>query len=236
MVRALRFCGLPVNSASFAPRPSSAVSAPAAIDCIAATSARAVSGLRPWACVRATSASAVRPRSTSHRADSGAVRDSAAMGSSKSTAAPNTERQSPEALSTAPDKYPRTMPATMAASFRDTSCPRCSDGTDSAMYRGATCIAVPIPRPYTTRPASTSGSEGARVWIAVPAKYKAAAACSSVLRPIWRSPSAIRRADATTAPTRDPLASQPSCRGSNGPRSVAPEPKTRRTELAPPIS
>lgn len=53
---------------------------------------------------------------------------------------------------TAPAPYPNTIPKTIAASFNDTNFPLKSFGAISAMYSGATCIAVPIPKPNITRP------------------------------------------------------------------------------------
>ena len=50
----------------------------------------------------------------------------------------------------------------MAASLSETSLPRNALGDVSAMYNGATCMAVPIPKPNIIRPTYSTGNDGAK--------------------------------------------------------------------------
>ena len=104
------------------------------------------------ACIKASTASNGLFLNANQRGDSGMTKkEKNNIINSNGIADSNTPLQLPSEK-TAPAPYPNTIPRTIAASFKETSLPLKSLGAVSAMYRGATCIAVPIPNPNITRP------------------------------------------------------------------------------------
>lgn len=110
----------------------------------------------------------------------------------------------------------------MAASLRDTSFPLRSSGAVSAIYKGATCMAVPIPNPKISLPTNTRGRLCDKDCNSVPAINNVEAVFNSNVRPIFLSPRNIRRPDAAIAPNKLVLARRPSWNASKFPNSVKP--------------
>ena len=80
----------------------------------------------------------------------------------KTTELDNSDRHPPSSpLMTKLPRYPTRIPPTMKHSFSEMSKPRTLEGAVSAMYIGAACIANPMPRPYTNRPATNASRDGA---------------------------------------------------------------------------
>ena len=97
-------------------------------------------------------------------------------------------------------------------------------------------IAVPIPKPYITRPTKAKGNISVVDWIKVPIRKSKEAICNSAFLPILLSPMNIIKLDDTIAPSKLELAIWPNWIGSNCPNSLRPAPNILKTDEDEPIS